>query len=139
MKLDEVPQDADGSKYGGHQKLLYAVDDQGEYHEAQSAGWEAENYATDLALQELERQAQQARADWQAGATSVLPYLMYRYRMDELALAQCTGLWRWRIRRHFRPGVFAGLPQKTLLRYAQAFSLPLEQLVACQQGYRNDL
>lgn len=139
MKLDEVPQDADGSKYGGHQKLLYAVDEQGKYHEAQSAGWEAENYATDLALQELEQLASHAQADWQTGVTSVLPYLMYRYRMDELALSQCTGLWRWRIRRHFRPAVFARLPQKILLRYAQAFSLPLEQLVACQQGYRNDL
>ena len=29
MKLDEVPQDQEGSKYGGHQKLLYAVDEQG--------------------------------------------------------------------------------------------------------------
>lgn len=139
MKLDEVPQDAGDSKYGGHQKLLYAVDEQGEYREAHSAGWDAENYATGLALQALEQQARQARADWQAGRVSVLPYLMYRYRMDELALAQCTGLWRWRIRRHFRPGVFAGLPQTLLQRYAQAFSLPLEHLLACQQGYRDDL
>lgn len=139
MKIDEVPQDASGSKYGGHNKLLYAVDEQGAYQEAQSAGWEAENYATDLALQELAQHEQAARDAWQAGLTSVLPYLMYCYRMDELALAQCTGLWRWRISRHFRPAVFAGLPQKTLLRYAQAFSLSLEQLVACQQGYRDDL
>lgn len=139
MKLDEVPQDREGSKYGGHQKLLYAVDDQGLYQEAKSAGWDAENYATGLALQELEQLAQQAHISWQAGRTSVLPYLMYRYRMDELALAQCTGLWRWRIRRHFRPGVFARLPVSLLERYAQAFSMPLTQLTRCQQGYQDDL
>ena len=139
MKLGEVPQDQEGSKYGGHQKLLYAVDEQGHYQEAQSVGWDAENYATDLALQELAQQARQAHANWQAGHASVLPYLMYRYRMDELALAQCTGLWRWRIRRHFRQNVFARLSVKVLARYAQAFSLPLEQLSAYQQGYRDDL
>lgn len=137
MKLDEVPQDGRDSRYGGHQKLVYAVDEQGCYREAQSAGWDTENYATGLALEQLEQLTQRALADWKAGKTSVLPYLMYRYRMDELALAQCTGLWRWRIRRHFRPGVFARLPQKTLLRYAQAFSLPPEQLAACQKGYRD--
>lgn len=58
------------------------VDEQGHYQEAQSVGWDAENYATDLALQELAQQARQAHANWQAGHASVLPYLMYRYRMD---------------------------------------------------------
>lgn len=139
MKLDEVPQDAESSAYAGHQKLLYAVDEEGCYQGAQSAGWDAENYATQQALAELEVLERQAKQRWQAGETSVLPYLMYRYRMDELALAQCTGLWRWRIRRHFKVPVFQQLPARILTCYAQAFSLPVEQLLAYQQGQLDEL
>lgn len=139
MKLDEVPQDTEGSSYAGHQKLLYAVDEQGRYQEAQSTGWDAESYATEQALVELEKHKQQAFARWQAGQASVLAYLMYHYRMDELALAQCTGLWRWRIRRHFKPQVFQRLPERILARYADAFSLSMQQLVAYQQGRLDEL
>ncbi len=64
---------------------------------------------------------------------------MYRYRMDELALAQVTGLWRWRIRRHFKPQVFARLSPRILNRYADAFALPIAQLIAYQQGAVNEL
>lgn len=86
MKLDEVPQDAEGSIYAGHRKLLYAVDNSGSYQRANSAGWEAESYATEQALLELEELEQQAYQRWLQGETSVLPWLMYRFRMDEAAL-----------------------------------------------------
>lgn len=139
MKLDDVPQDADTSSYAGHSKLLYAVDQEGQYQGAQSAGWDAENYATQQALAELELLEQQAQQGWQNGQLSPLPCLMYRYRMDELALAQVTGLWRWRIRRHFKPQIFARLSPRILNRYADAFALPIAQLIAYQQGAVNEL
>lgn len=139
MKLDDVPQDAETSSYAGHSKLLYAVDQQGQYQGAQSAGWDAENYATQQALAELELLEQQAQQGWQNGQLSPLPCLMHRYRMDELALAQVTGLWRWRIRRHFKPQIFARLSPRILSRYADAFALPIEQLTAYQQGTVNEL
>lgn len=139
MKLDDVPQDAETSSYAGHSKLLYAVDPQGYYQGAQSAGWDAENYATQQALAELELLEQQALQDWRSGKLSPLPCLMYRYRMDELALAQVTGLWRWRLRRHFKPQVFACLSHALLARYADAFGLSIEQLSAYQQGTVNEL
>ena len=47
MKLDEVPQDH-SSTYGGHSKLVYAVDASGHYQRAQSDGWETEAFATQL-------------------------------------------------------------------------------------------
>ncbi|MDY0250426.1 MAG: hypothetical protein RBR45_10295 [Pseudomonas sp.] len=139
MKLDDVPQDAETSSYAGHSKLLYAVDQQGRYQGAQSAGWDAENYATQQALAELELLEQEAWHGWRSGQLSPLPCLMYRYRMDELALAQVTGLWRWRLRRHFKPQVFARLSRVVLARYADAFGLPLEQLLAHQQGTVHEL
>ena len=139
MKLGDVPQDAESSSYAGHAKLLYAVDQQGHYQGAQSTGWDAESYATQQALAELELLEQQAMQAWRSDQLSVLPCLMYRYRMDELALAQVTGLWRWRIRRHFKPQIFACLSVKILARYAEAFGLPIEQLIAYQKGTTDEL
>ena len=139
MKLDDVPQDAETSNYAGHSKLLYAVDQQGHYQGAQSAGWDAENYATEQALAELALLEQQAWQGWRDGELSPLPCLMYRYRMDELALAQVTGLWRWRVRRHFKPQVYTRLSSALLARYAEAFGLTTEQLQAYQQGIVHEL
>jgi hypothetical protein len=48
--------------------------------------------------------------------------------MNESLLAQATGLWRWRVRRHLRPAVFARLSQKLRARYAQALGMASEQL-----------
>lgn len=135
MKIDEVPQDH-SSTYGGHRKVIYAVDATGRYQPARSDGWETEAFATHLAVEELEQQAAAARAEWEAGRASPLPWLMYRCRMDETALAQATGLWRWRLRRHFRPQRFARLGPRVLARYADAFGMSLAELVALQQEAR---
>ncbi|MEO4048523.1 hypothetical protein AAFN46_15715 [Pseudomonas sp. CAU 1711] len=127
MKLDEVPQDR-SSTYGGHSKLVYAVDEAGHYRGAQSDGWEPEAYATRLAVAELEAQEAEALAGWQRGELSPLKCLMYRYRMDEPALSQITGLWQWRVRRHFRPAIYRRLSSSLLARYAEAFGLSVDEL-----------
>ncbi|WXL26248.1 hypothetical protein WG219_01820 [Ectopseudomonas mendocina] len=133
MKLDEVPQDST-TVYGGHSKLLYAVDESGHYQGAQSAGWEPEAYSTQLAVAELQEQEADAHAAWLRGELSPLKFLMYRYRLDEPALAMVTGLWQWRIRRHFRPSIYRKLSPALLARYAEAFGLPVEQLISYQKG-----
>jgi hypothetical protein len=135
MKLDEVPQDH-SSTYGGHRKVIYAVDGRGRYTPAHCDGWETEAFATQLAVAELEQQAAAAHADWLKGRASPLPWLMYRCRMDETALAQATGLWRWRLRRHFQRQRFVRLGCRVLARYAEAFGMPLAELVALQQESR---
>jgi len=132
MRIDEVPQDH-SSTYGGHSKLVYAVDETGHYQRAQSDGWDAEAYATELAVHELEEQEASAWADCRAGRVSPLLPLMYRYRFDEPGLAMAAGLWRWRLRRHFRPAVFRRLPARVLARYAEAFGLSVDDLRRYQQ------
>ncbi|TRO26568.1 hypothetical protein EQ826_03740 [Ectopseudomonas mendocina] len=127
MKLDEVPQDH-SSTYGGHSKLVYAVDASGHYQGTQSDGWEPESYSTLLAVAELEAQEAEALALWQCGELSPLKCLMYRYRMDEPALSQITGLWQWRVRRHFRPEIYRRLSASMLARYAEAFGLTVDEL-----------
>jgi hypothetical protein len=53
---------------------------------------------------------------------------MHKARMDVPLLAQVTGLWQWRIRRHFRPALFARLSPSLLARYADAMGLTVAQL-----------
>ena len=63
-----------------------------------------------------------------AGLTSPLEYHMYRVRMDVPLLAQASGIWQWRIRRHFRPDLFARLSPTLLATYADAMGMTVEQL-----------
>jgi hypothetical protein len=48
--------------------------------------------------------------------------------MDVPLLSQATGLWRWRVRRHFKPHVFARLPLSLWRRYADALGITVEVL-----------
>ncbi|WNO59525.1 hypothetical protein [Rheinheimera sp. MMS21-TC3] len=131
MKLDDVPQDK-SSSYGGHKKLLYATTSEGRYTGTKSSGWDTEAFATTLAVEALEQQAQEAYNQWQQGLLSPLPYLMYQARLDETGLSQISGFWRWRLRRHFKPAHYRGLSSAILRRYSDALGVPLAQLKAYQ-------
>lgn len=118
----QVPQD-NSHTYGGHKKLLYATDECGDYIGVTSTGWEAETLATDSALDLLAQQQENAWQRAQRGETSPLEYYMLYRRMDLALLSQTSGVFRWRIRRHFRPAIYARLPEKTLQRYAEALGI----------------
>ncbi|HDS15502.1 MAG TPA: hypothetical protein ENN66_02600 [Proteobacteria bacterium] len=127
MENRQVPQD-NISTLARHRKALYATNADGLYEIVASSGWRVEEAATRQALEEFERLARKAYALVLAGRASPLYYHMYAQRMDPPTLAQATGLWLWRIRRHFRPQIFAGLGRKRLSLYAQALGLELAEL-----------
>lgn len=127
MKHDNVPQD-NISTYANNKKAIYATKDNGEYGIVASSGWDVEEEATKQALHELQRQADEAHGAVAAGERSPLYFHMYDRRMDLQVLAESTGMFKWRIRRHFKPEVFAKLPQKMLERYADALGLPVAEL-----------
>jgi len=122
MRERDVPQEGN-AVLEGHRKAVYAVGDDGKLRIVASRGWEVEETVTRQAVEHLERCAQEARRRVLAGQSSPLEYHMYRARMDVALLAQAAGLWRWRVRRHFRPEVFARLPQHLRQRYAAALGL----------------
>ncbi|MEJ0099217.1 MAG: hypothetical protein WDO12_05495 [Pseudomonadota bacterium] len=127
MEKDAVPQDASPT-YGGLRKLLYAVDEKGEYTGVNSSGWDVESFSTELAVAELERLSREAWRRARDGITSALEYHMFARRMDFDTLASVSGVWRWRLRRHLRPRVFARLPDHVLQRYAQAMGIAVAEL-----------
>ena len=122
MRDGEVPQEGNAT-LEGHRKAVYAVGSDGRLHIVPSRGWEVEEVVTRQAVEDLERHAEDARRRVHAGLTSPLEFHMYRARMDLALLAQTTGLWRWRVRRHFRPEVFARLPLELRRRYAEALGV----------------
>lgn len=104
----------------GHSKLLYAVDETGHYVPAPCNGWEAEEIVLDQAIAEYLRLASEAWQRAKTGLGSTLAYHMYRERMDVVLLAQSTGFFKWRVRRHLKPGVFGRLSERVRQRYAEA-------------------
>lgn len=127
MDIDDVPQEGNRS-LGGHRKALYARGADGQLALVPSRGWEAEEIVTRQAVEELDRLAAEAQERARAGTGSALEYHMYKARMDSLMLAQVTGLWHWRVRRHLRPEVFRRLHPALLARYAEALGLDLATL-----------
>jgi hypothetical protein len=122
-----VPQD-DSPTYGGLRKLLYAVDEQGQYTGVPSSGWEAESFATELAVAELQRLTLEAWQRASRGEASPLEYHMYRRRMDLDTLVMVTGFWRWRVRRHCRARGYAGVSMRVMARYAEALGITVDAL-----------
>jgi hypothetical protein len=127
MLDNDVPQEGN-TTLGGHRKAVYARGADGRMHIVQSAGWEVEEIVTRQAVDDLNRLADDARQRVVSGQTSALEYHMHKARMDVPLLSQVTGLWQWRIRRHFRPDIFARLSPALLTRYAEAMGITVDQL-----------
>lgn len=122
MRERDVPQEGN-AVLEGHRKAVYAVGADGKLKIVASRGWEVEETVTRQAVEDLERRAEDAKRRALAGSSSPLEYHMYRARMDVALLAQAVGIWRWRVRRHFRPDVFARLSPDLRRRYAEALGI----------------
>lgn len=127
MRIDEVPQQTNAA-LAGIRKAVYACDENGVLVTVPSCGWEVEEIVTQHAVDALKQKTSAALAAAKSGKCSSLAYWMYEKRMDELLLAQSTGLWRWRVRRHLQAKHFAKLPDRILCIYSEALGLSIETL-----------
>ncbi len=131
MQLDEVPQE--GLHYKDRdklRKLMYATDGQGHYTGVPSAGWEAENIATQSAWDEVNDSLEEAALAVKNGELSPIAYFMHKCLMDETILARYVGKWRRTVRRHMKPSHFKKLSQATLEKYAAVFGISTEELTS---------
>ena len=127
MKTNDVPQD-DAPTYGGHKKIFYAINHSGKYELAPSTGWKIESDSTLSAINELERLKQEAAIRIQQNISSPLEWHMYDSRMDPELLAQTTGIFKWRIKRHLKPLHFSKLKISVLNKYSEALGKSIETL-----------
>lgn len=128
MKISEVPQD-DTKTMHGEKKAVYAVDDEGHYTQTTTKGWEAEEIVLNQVISEFEEKAREAAIRATNNETSPIEYFMYKNWMDPLTLAQAMGLYRWQVKRHFKPGVFKKLDNKTLTEYSRLFKVSVDELI----------
>jgi len=128
MKISEVPQD-DIKTMQGEKKALYAVDDQGHYTKTTTKGWEAEEIVLAQVIGDFEEKAREAATRVSNNETSPIEYFMYKNWLDPLTLAQAMGLYRWQVKRHFKPGVFKKLDGRVLSEYARIFRVSVDALM----------
>lgn len=127
MKKEEIPQDESALK-NFTKEVTYAQDEKGQYGKNLSTGWEVKASALDHAWEHIHETVQNAYKAVQSGEKSPIFYWMEKHLMDFPTLSGYTGFWIFTIKRHLQPNVFKKLSEKKLSKYAEAFSISLEEL-----------
>jgi len=128
MKKSEVPQDKSNLESANFKELCYAVDENGEYTTVNSSGWDPKKIALDNAIEEINKRVEDAKNRVLNKQTSPIEYYMELHKMDLPILASYVGLWKWRVKRHFKPSVFQKLSNTILQKYADVFEINIAQL-----------
>jgi len=127
MKKEDIPQDL-GALGKVTKEVCYVVDASGNYITDLSNGWEIKSKALDAAWEDISKRVEAAKTKVVQGEASPLLYFMELKLMDIPILAAYTGVWKWRVKRHLKPGLFKKLSDRTLQKYADAFELKLEDI-----------
>jgi hypothetical protein len=127
MKKSEVPQDPSALS-GVTRDVCYVKDENGKYTTDLSQGWEVKKAALDNAWNDINERVNEAAEKVKKGEVSPIYYFMEKNLMDFPVLAGYTGFWKWTIKRHMNPNVFAKLSDDKLQRYATAFDISLHEL-----------
>ena len=128
MKKKDVPQDK-GLMDGRFEDLCYAQDEDGNYVQVLSAGWEPKNDAMKQAWEVIHEQVEEARELVEAGKYSPVYYFMVKNMMDIRLLAGYMELPKRKVRRHLKPRHFDRLDKETLARYAEVFNITPDHLM----------
>jgi hypothetical protein len=128
MKKEEVPQDIGKLSNANMKELVYATDEKGNYTTTLSTGWEPKTIALSNSIDEISERIAIAKDQVENNEVSPIVYFMERSRMDIGILSSYVGMWQWRVKRHFKPKVFAKLNDSTLQKYAEAFDISINEL-----------
>lgn len=128
MKKDEVPQDNGNLSKSNMKELVYATDEKGNYTTALSTGWEPKTIALSNSIDEINERIATAKEQVKNGEVSPIVYFMEFSKMDIGVLSSYVGMWQWRVKRHFKPAVFAKLSDAILQKYAETFNISVREL-----------
>ncbi len=128
MKKEEVPQDQSNLSKSNIKELIYATDENGNYTTALSSGWEPKTIALSNSLDEINERIAIAKQQVLDGEASPIVYFMELNKMDIGILSSYVNMWKWRVKRHFKPAVFKSLNDTILQKYADAFNITIDQL-----------
>ena len=128
MKKEEVPQDKGNLSKSNMKELVYATDEKGNYTTALSTGWEPKTIALSNSIDEINERIATAKEQVKNGEVSPIVYFMEVEKMDIAVLSSYVGMWQWRVKRHFKPLVFAKLNDTILQKYAETFNISVHEL-----------
>ena len=128
MKKEEVPQDKGNLSNKNMKELVYATDEKGNYTTSLSTGWEPKTIALSNSIEEINERISLAKQQVLNGEMSPIFYFMEVNKMDPEILASYVGLWKWRVKRHFKATVFSKLNDKMLQKYADVFAISVAEL-----------
>ena len=128
MEKDKVPQDQSNLTKNNVKELLYATDENGNYTTTLSTGWEPKTIALSNSIDEINERIAYAKQQVLNGEVSPIVYFMEINKMDLTILSSYVGFWKWRVKRHFKPSVFATLNNKILQKYADTFGVSIDEL-----------
>lgn len=128
MEKEKVPQDKSNLTKNNVKELLYATDENGNYTTTLSTGWEPKTIALSNSIDEINERISDAKQQVQSGEVSPICYYMELNKMDLTILASYIGMWKWRVKRHFKPNVFNTLNNRILQKYADAFEISIAEL-----------
>ena len=128
MKKEEVPQDKGNLSNKNMKELVYATDEKGNYSTSLSTGWEPKTIALSNAIEDINERIALAKNQVQNGEMSPIFYFMEVNKMDVDILSIYVGLWKWRVKRHFKPSVFSKLNDNILQKYANVFAISVSEL-----------
>lgn len=128
MKATEVPQDDANLLEGKTTVIRYATNENGEYTQVQTVGWEPENIALQQAWDIIHEKIEKAKQDIKDGLKSNIAYFMELNQMDMMLMTSHTGFWKWTIKKHLSPSGFLKMNEKDLKKYAQAFNISVDEL-----------
>ena len=113
---------------GQHRELSYSYQDGGNYEKTVGFHGEADRVILQQAWDLFNERIEDARQRVISGKVSPVVYYMEKNLLDPLNLSMMAGIAVWRVKWHFRPGVFKRLPNKILQKYADAFNISVDQL-----------
>ena len=128
MKDNEVPQDKSHLTSAKMNDLCYVVDENGNYSTKQSSGWTPKTLALDKSLELIDERVKKIKQKVINKELSPIVYYMELNRMDPSVLAAYYGKWKWRVKRHFKPSIFAKLSTDSLKKYADIFNISVDEL-----------
>ncbi|OFY48536.1 MAG: hypothetical protein A2W85_09505 [Bacteroidetes bacterium GWF2_41_31] len=129
MKAKDVPQDDANMLQGKLREPIYSLDENGNYTTVQSVGWNPKNEVMKEAWDQVNDKVEHARNKVLSGELSPLGYYIEKNIMDIWLVANYMGMWRWTVKRHLKPKIFARLKEETLEKYARVFNITKEQLI----------
>jgi transcriptional regulator GlxA family with amidase domain len=117
MKEKEIKVDAKA-----HEVVLFVEKEDEQYAPVQSGSFIVENYLDDF-LEKKKNLEQQLREELQKGAISPVYFYMILQDMGPGDLAKRVGISQRKLKKHFRPEVFAKLNEKMLAKYSEIFGV----------------